>query len=306
MARVVLSVSLMRTSVARCGNDWPATRTLIKRSLTIACSSGIDRTVSSTTRQLWCFLPARPFPHASCSSRVPRYARDHVLGGDCCGNRSVVRDCGIITSVLFIAQSSGPRKSRPLLFLCDECQQICSAGDAQFFDTSRALGVIGIVARSRSKPISPRSVTNTLQPRSSATSPTSSHSVRPNAPWSTSPETRRRRRLERDLQHRALGPADDLLPKGRLGLARALGLAAAAAASHCPDFPRPRPRPGRRTACRRWRGIRRRALGPTTHRRRSRELSTRENLVWIASPTTRFSMDLADKQQEWPKNRAGR
>jgi len=41
---------------------------------------------------------------------------------------------------------AGPRKSRPLLFLCDEYQQICSAGDAQFFDTSRALGVIGIVA----------------------------------------------------------------------------------------------------------------------------------------------------------------
>ena len=30
------------------------------------------------------------------------------------------------------------------------------------------------------------------------------------------------------------------------------------------------------------------------------------NLIWIASPTTRFSMDLADKQQERPKNRAGR
>jgi len=41
---------------------------------------------------------------------------------------------------------AGPRKSRPVLFLCDEYQQICSAGDAQFFDTSRALGVIGIVA----------------------------------------------------------------------------------------------------------------------------------------------------------------
>ncbi len=41
---------------------------------------------------------------------------------------------------------AGPRKSRPILFLCDEYQQICSAGDAQFFDTSRALGVIGIVA----------------------------------------------------------------------------------------------------------------------------------------------------------------
>jgi len=41
---------------------------------------------------------------------------------------------------------AGLRKSRPLLFLCDEYQQICSAGDAQFFDTSRALGVIGIVA----------------------------------------------------------------------------------------------------------------------------------------------------------------
>jgi len=41
---------------------------------------------------------------------------------------------------------AGPRKSRPILFLCDEYQQICSAGDAQFFDTSRALGAIGIVA----------------------------------------------------------------------------------------------------------------------------------------------------------------
>jgi len=41
---------------------------------------------------------------------------------------------------------AAPRKSRPLLSLCDEYQQICSAGDAQFFDTSRAHGVIGIVA----------------------------------------------------------------------------------------------------------------------------------------------------------------
>jgi len=40
----------------------------------------------------------------------------------------------------------GPRKDRPVLFLCDEYQQICSAGDANFFDTSRALGVVGIVA----------------------------------------------------------------------------------------------------------------------------------------------------------------
>lgn len=41
---------------------------------------------------------------------------------------------------------SGPRKSRPLLFLCDEYQQVCSSGDALFFDTSRALGVVAIVA----------------------------------------------------------------------------------------------------------------------------------------------------------------
>jgi len=40
----------------------------------------------------------------------------------------------------------GPRKDRPVLFFCDEYQQICSAGDATFFDTSRALNVVGIVA----------------------------------------------------------------------------------------------------------------------------------------------------------------
>jgi hypothetical protein len=40
----------------------------------------------------------------------------------------------------------GPRKDRPVLFLCDEYQQICSAGDATFFDTSRALNVVAIVA----------------------------------------------------------------------------------------------------------------------------------------------------------------
>jgi type IV secretory pathway TraG/TraD family ATPase VirD4 len=42
--------------------------------------------------------------------------------------------------------ADGPRKSRPVVFLCDEYQQIASSGDANFFDTSRALGVIGIVA----------------------------------------------------------------------------------------------------------------------------------------------------------------
>lgn len=40
----------------------------------------------------------------------------------------------------------GPRKERPVLFLCDEYQQIASSGDANFFDTSRALGVVGIIA----------------------------------------------------------------------------------------------------------------------------------------------------------------
>ena len=41
---------------------------------------------------------------------------------------------------------AGPRKERPVLFFCDEYQQIASAGDASFFDTSRALGVVAIVA----------------------------------------------------------------------------------------------------------------------------------------------------------------
>ncbi len=45
-----------------------------------------------------------------------------------------------------VALPEGPRKTRPVLFLCDEYQQIVSAGDANFFDTSRALGVVGIVA----------------------------------------------------------------------------------------------------------------------------------------------------------------
>jgi type IV secretory pathway TraG/TraD family ATPase VirD4 len=39
-----------------------------------------------------------------------------------------------------------PRKTRPVLFFCDEYQQLCSPGDAHFFDTSRALSVVGIVA----------------------------------------------------------------------------------------------------------------------------------------------------------------
>ncbi len=40
----------------------------------------------------------------------------------------------------------GTRKDRPVLFLCDEYQQLCSAGDANFFDTSRTLNVVAIVA----------------------------------------------------------------------------------------------------------------------------------------------------------------
>jgi len=44
------------------------------------------------------------------------------------------------------AAPSGATQESAALFLCDEYQQICSAGDAQFFDTSRVLGVIGIVA----------------------------------------------------------------------------------------------------------------------------------------------------------------
>ena len=42
--------------------------------------------------------------------------------------------------------ATGPQKTRPVVFLCDEYQQIVSASDASFFDTSRALNVIGIVA----------------------------------------------------------------------------------------------------------------------------------------------------------------
>jgi len=42
--------------------------------------------------------------------------------------------------------SDGPTKTRPVVFLCDEYQQLASAGDAAFFDTSRALNVIAIVA----------------------------------------------------------------------------------------------------------------------------------------------------------------
>lgn len=42
--------------------------------------------------------------------------------------------------------SDGPRKTRPVIFLCDEYQQIASVGDASFFDTSRALNVVTIIA----------------------------------------------------------------------------------------------------------------------------------------------------------------
>jgi len=76
---------------------------------------------------------------------------------------------------------AGPRKSRPILFLCDEYQQICSASDAQFFDTSRALGVIGIVASQSIEAYIAAIGTNTPQRRSSATSPTSSPSARRSA-----------------------------------------------------------------------------------------------------------------------------
>jgi type IV secretory pathway TraG/TraD family ATPase VirD4 len=41
-------------------------------------------------------------------------------------------------------EEDGPRKRRPVLFFCDEYQQLCSPGDAHFFDTSRALNVVGI------------------------------------------------------------------------------------------------------------------------------------------------------------------
>ena len=44
------------------------------------------------------------------------------------------------------SMDDGPRKTRPVLFFCDEYQQLCSPGDAHFFDTSRALNVVGIVA----------------------------------------------------------------------------------------------------------------------------------------------------------------
>jgi hypothetical protein len=39
-----------------------------------------------------------------------------------------------------------PARERPVLFCCDEYQQIASAGDAQFFDKSRELSTIGVVA----------------------------------------------------------------------------------------------------------------------------------------------------------------
>lgn len=44
------------------------------------------------------------------------------------------------------SMEDGARKRRPVIFFCDEYQQLCSPGDANFFDTSRALGVVGIVA----------------------------------------------------------------------------------------------------------------------------------------------------------------
>ncbi len=47
-------------------------------------------------------------------------------------------------------------------------------------------------------------------------------------------------------------------------------------------------------------------FGTTLRGDLTRRQPTRKNLIWIASPTNRFSMDLADKQQEWPNNRAGR
>jgi hypothetical protein len=44
-----------------------------------------------------------------------------------------------------ICQRDDARPAEPLP--CDEYEHICSADDAQFFDTSRCLGVIGIVAQ---------------------------------------------------------------------------------------------------------------------------------------------------------------
>jgi len=70
--------------------------------------------------------------------------------------------------------------------VCDEYQQICSAGDAQFFDTSRALGVIGIVA-SQSIEADIAAIGNEhAATASSAISPTSSRSARLSAQWSIS------------------------------------------------------------------------------------------------------------------------
>jgi hypothetical protein len=64
--------------------------------------------VSSRTRQLWCFLPAPPSVarHVSLRFRATRGTTYSEAIAAAIAPPCVVRDCGIITSAFFIAQSS--------------------------------------------------------------------------------------------------------------------------------------------------------------------------------------------------------
>ncbi len=151
---------------------------------------------------------------------------------------------------------AGPRKSRPLLFLCDEYQQICSAGDAQFFDTSRTLGVIGIVASQ-----SIEAYIAAIGNEHAAT-----------ALLGNFTNVMAFRSTERTMNYVAgkLGDVDvwketyntgrsekpHALPGGGLRLGGALRLDAAAAAPQRADLPSARARPGHRTTHGRRRGVR--------------------------------------------------
>jgi len=147
------------------------------------------------------------------------------------------------------------------------------AGDAQFFDTSRALGVIGIVA-AQSIEAYIAAIGN-----EHATSALLGNFTNVVAFRST----------ERTMEYVAgkLGDVDVwketyntgrsdqptiFFPKAASVSPKTLRLPAAAAAPHRANVSGPRPRPSRRVAHRRRRRVRRRVLCRATHRRRPREL----------------------------------
>ncbi len=160
----------------------------------------------------------------------------------------------------------GPRKERPVLFFCDEYQQICSAGDANFFDTSRALNVVGIVAAQ-----SMEAYINATGDEQHGERPARQfhqrHRVSLDGAHHELPrrQTRRRRRLE---TIGVRGP-NQCRPLQRHEQRRTLALRRTAAAARPASLPRAATRPRRRAAHRRRSGLRRPHSRAANHERRS-------------------------------------